>query len=405
MPQKFINQAKRLTGINPLAYMGVEPITPPQLQVMTTAPTSTDAQNFNLGTLWLVTPAPYQLWLLVKLSGVPINNATWIQLFPSASIALTLQGNVGTAEPTGAGVINVLGAAPVVTTGDNLNTLTISVAGSVATVYDEDVGSATPVAGVLNIVGGTNINTSGAGNTVTINTSAAVADSYVTDAGTAVPVAGVLNVLGAGGVTTTGAGNTVTVVGGGTIAEEFVTDSGTAIPLAGILNIVGASGITTSGAGNTVTINGNGVIPITVVVTITSLQIKALHASPITIVPAQGANTIIVVQTALGYLTYGGTNAFTGGGTVTLFYESSAGTIAIGPSGAPMMNTTQMQATSDQIGGTTFTNLQAVGATVTGPTGVVNQPIVCGNSGADFTGNAANDNTLTITCTYVVYTV
>ena len=45
----------RLSGLNPLAYMGVEPLTPPALVVQQTmTPTVNDFQNFNVGTFWLV---------------------------------------------------------------------------------------------------------------------------------------------------------------------------------------------------------------------------------------------------------------------------------------------------------------------------------------------------------------
>ena len=40
--------------------------------------------------------------------------------------------------------------------------------GSAATTFNEDIGSASPVAGVINISGGVGITTSGAGNTITI---------------------------------------------------------------------------------------------------------------------------------------------------------------------------------------------------------------------------------------------
>lgn len=50
----------------------------------------------------------------------------------------------------------------------------ISVAGGGgATTFVEDVGSATPAAGVLNVIGGAGIETSGSGNTVTITATGA----------------------------------------------------------------------------------------------------------------------------------------------------------------------------------------------------------------------------------------
>lgn len=60
-------------------------------------------------------------------------------------------------------------------------------AGGFASTYNEDVGSAIPAAGILNIVGGTGITTSGAGNTVTISSTVApVAWSVISASQTAV---------------------------------------------------------------------------------------------------------------------------------------------------------------------------------------------------------------------------
>jgi hypothetical protein len=84
----------------------------------------------------------------------------------------TLTGNSGgPVAPTG-GNINIVGTG-VITVTDNpgTSTLTISSSGSLADSFVTDAGTATPAAGVLNVSGGNNIHTSGAGNTVTINVS------------------------------------------------------------------------------------------------------------------------------------------------------------------------------------------------------------------------------------------
>lgn len=92
---------------------------------------------------------------------------------PGPSIE-TLTGNVGGAVGPTAGNIDILGSGPLLTTGNpGTSTITISLDGTVATQYDEDVGSAVPAAGILNVIGGAstagvNINTSGAGNTISI---------------------------------------------------------------------------------------------------------------------------------------------------------------------------------------------------------------------------------------------
>ena len=82
----------------------------------------------------------------------------------------TLTGNSGGAvSPDGAGNITVVGAAPINIVGNpGTNTLTVDTDGTLATTYTTDSGNATPAADVINILGGTNVTTSGAGSTVTI---------------------------------------------------------------------------------------------------------------------------------------------------------------------------------------------------------------------------------------------
>lgn len=77
--------------------------------------------------------------------------------------------------------------------------------------FDADVGSATSVAGSVNIVGDGATTTSAAGNTITISSPVVVETTYTTDSGSAIPVGDILNVLGGTGINTAGAGDTVTV--------------------------------------------------------------------------------------------------------------------------------------------------------------------------------------------------
>jgi hypothetical protein len=92
------------------------------------------------------------------------------------SLVQTLTGNVGGPVPPTAGNINVIGAGDVTVTGNpGLSTLTITISGAVATTFNEDVGSATPLLNNISVVGGTsaggiatNINTIGAGNIIQI---------------------------------------------------------------------------------------------------------------------------------------------------------------------------------------------------------------------------------------------
>lgn len=117
----------KLSGINPLAYMGVEPSTPPQMVVETRPPTINDT-NFNLGTYWLIAAPPpttdWELWILVDLSqGI----ATWKQLFPGSGSggADQFDEDTGIAVPA-LGIILVKGGENINTVGDNVNKITIN---------------------------------------------------------------------------------------------------------------------------------------------------------------------------------------------------------------------------------------------------------------------------------------
>jgi len=109
--------------------------------------------------------------------------------------------------------------------------------------------------GVLNVLGGTALGTTGSGNTVTINADAGVATTYTTDSGTATPVANNLDVLGGTGIDTSGSGDTVTITAADAVPLSFVTDSGTATPSSNSVNVFGGTNVDTTGSGATITVN------------------------------------------------------------------------------------------------------------------------------------------------------
>lgn len=193
--------AKARTGINPLAYMGVEPSTPAQFVVDNRDPTTNDYENFNLQTVWL-NKNTRGVWMLVSKEDFI---ATWIQFTSNLSAVNTLTGNIGGAVPALAGNINVVGAAPYVVTGNpGTYTLTISDNGTFATTYDGNIGSATPSSNILNVIGGTGVTVTGSGNTLTIDANSSNLE-ILTDLGVPVsPDASVLQVLGGDNITTTG---------------------------------------------------------------------------------------------------------------------------------------------------------------------------------------------------------
>ena len=84
--------AKRLTGLNPLSYLGVEPLSPANFIIQLRDPGITDNKNYNIGDIWLnaVTEDP---WMLVNLDQ---GDATWIP-FGMGSVGglLSLTGDTG----------------------------------------------------------------------------------------------------------------------------------------------------------------------------------------------------------------------------------------------------------------------------------------------------------------------
>lgn len=232
--------AKRRGGNNPLAYLGVEAQQVPNLVVTTFPPTSDMVQNFNIGCLWLVTDpdlvTPIQVWALTQQVGFV---ATWVQIYPSGSAG--------------------------------------------ATDFITDSGTATQSGGVLNILGGTNINTAGSGNTVVINLDENVSVSGTVDV---VPLnIGVAQtdddglifvpstqdgevLIGATGdqpqwMVFTSSDNTVAISNGSNTINmdisvgptQFVTDDGTANPIAGAINYFGDGNTETTATGNEITVD------------------------------------------------------------------------------------------------------------------------------------------------------
>lgn len=263
------------------------------------APTAQDFQNFKIGDFWIDTSAE-ELYFLVDKSGT----ALWILLSSGPGPGVeSLTGNTGGPVPAdGAENINIIGTGNIAVTGDSgTNTLTISDTGSnpetltgdsggavgpdgnnnifvkgmvpfkvvgtpgnntltiendgkLAEDYVTDNGTAQPDNDILNVLGGTGIDTSGVGNTITIDNSGDVATQYTEDTGTATPSGNNLNVLGGTSIKTTGATDTITIDLDADVANQYTADSGTAIPVANNLNIFGAGVISTSATGDTVTI-------------------------------------------------------------------------------------------------------------------------------------------------------
>lgn len=219
--------------------------------------------------------------------------------------------------------------------------------------------------------------------------------SYSTNSGTATPSGGVLNIDGGTGISTTGSGNTVTINALSSVPLLFTANSGTATPSTNNLNVVGGTGITTSGSGSTLTISSSsGILKTTSI--LTSGNIKSLGASVFTLVAAAGVGTTIMFISAQLKFTYGGSNAFTNPQNLVLRYQGTTGSIV----SSTIVGTGFIDQTSNQYQQAIFIATPPI----VSATNMENQFLCLHNVGTPITGNAANDNTLTVTTFYTILT-
>lgn len=123
----------------------------------------------------------------------------------------TITGNSGGAvSPNGSGNINIVGGSLITAVG-NPGTFTETISLTNGTNGQVIIGGgASPAWATLTSTGSTIVFTPGA-NTLNLEAAAALPTTYTTDAGNAVPALHVLNELGGTNINTAGAGNTVTI--------------------------------------------------------------------------------------------------------------------------------------------------------------------------------------------------
>src|SRR5262245_4391760 len=135
----------------------------------------------------------------------------------------------------------------------------------------------------------------------------------------------------------------------------------------------------------------------TTTVSLTSAQIKAIRATPITMVAAPGAGRILEFVSAILLLDYGGTNVFTeAGNNLAVRYTDGSGAI--------VSQTIEMTGFIDQ-SADTATSAEAKIDAIVAKTGCENQALVLHNtSGAEIAGNAGADNVVRVKVTYRTHT-
>jgi hypothetical protein len=192
--------------------------------------------------------------------------------------------------------------------------------------------------------------------------------------------------------------NPITVPQGGLGVGSFTAYTTLA---AGTTNTGNIQEVGTGTSGQVLISNGAGVLPsyqtissntFLATLNLTNAQIKALTTTPITIVPAQGAGTVLFVLAVTAKMTYGGTNVFSGGSLgVVLEWNNNAGLSVV-----QLMTQSAMNSSSSQI------YCEPSGSTVGNLSQFDNLPLVIGNKGTAITGNVANNNLFSA---YVLYSV
>jgi len=131
--------AKRLTGLNPLAYMGVEPLAPSNTVTARSNPNVNDFQGFNVGDTW-INISTQQIWVFVGLN--TMRQAQWVETGAPAGVgASDFITDSGTAIATGLGFISVVGGSNINTDGNTPNTVTINLNDSVSITGSMNVDS------------------------------------------------------------------------------------------------------------------------------------------------------------------------------------------------------------------------------------------------------------------------
>lgn len=197
---------------------------------------------------------------------------------PPGTFVQTLTGNTGgPVPPDAAGNIDIIGVGAIEVAGTpGSNLLDISLTGVIPDSFPTDSGTATPSAGILNVLGGTagrDINTSGSGNTIHI------------DLNNAITLGDLTSIVG-------GIALTVTTGNIRLFAGNITLPIGNSAGTVGIINIVGTRFIHAFGTSNSFFGQNSGNTTLTTATLNTALGEADLHSLTIGIGNTAGGNNV-----------------------------------------------------------------------------------------------------------------
>ena len=204
--------AKRFTkgGLNVLGYRGVSSVAPPDFLVLDRAPRNTTLlgpidYEHNIGTLWLDTSTD-DMWILSnKRAGTP----TWVRLTEVYDNVLQIDTDSGTAYPNVDGEITISGGAETTTAGVGNN---LSITMGNGTNGQLLIASTTGDTQWATIASTPTITVTTGANTINIESTVAKAfDTLTGDTGTATAVAGTIDIAGGSNIFTTATLDTVNI--------------------------------------------------------------------------------------------------------------------------------------------------------------------------------------------------
>ncbi len=317
-----------------------------------------------------------------------------------------------TPEILGGNITSPLGTLSI---GYSSPNITLDIAGGASAVEHltgDTGGQLNPTANNFNVLGSGSITIAGSGSTLTTQLTGLTNHSVLVGAGTSTitkvgPTATAGQVLQSAGSSADPAFSTATYPATATGTGKILRADGTnwSATTATYPNTAGTSGnVLTSDGTNWVSSSAPGAGLLSATGTLTSAQVKALHATPIQAIAAPGSGNVIVVIQSCAKLTYGGNNAFTTGSGQTIEVYYGTATNVVGSSSA-LVKTTILTSTSNQFN---IVSGSGTGASAFGMaySSVVNTAINLYNPNAsEIAGNAANDNTIQWLILYYIVTM